>query len=122
MATINLQPPAPFCFHKTDEWPKWKRRFDQYRQASGLVDKEDERQVSTLLYCLGDDTEDVLNTTRITPEDKKKVLDTFDEYFKVCKNIILSGRTLIRDVNCRTSLWNNSLLKYIVWETTVSLV
>ena len=67
MTTINLQPPAPFCFYKTDEWPKWKHRFDQYRQASGLVDKEDEHQVSTLFNCLGDDAEDVLNTTRITP-------------------------------------------------------
>ena len=56
MSTVNLQPPAPFCFHKTDEWPKWKRRFKQYRQASELADKGDERQVSTLLYCLGDDT------------------------------------------------------------------
>jgi len=85
MATINLQPLAPFCFHKTDEWPKWKRRFAQYRQVLGLVNKEDECQVSTLLYCLGDDAGDVMNTTRIMPEDKKysKVLDAFDEHFKV---------------------------------------
>ena len=84
MATMNLQPPAPFCFHKTDKWPKWKRRFE--RQASGLADKGDERQVSTLLYCLGDDAEEILDTTRITSEDKKKyskVLDAFDDYFKV---------------------------------------
>ena len=55
MATMNLQPPAPFCFHRTDEWPKWKRWFEQYHQTSGLADKGDGRQVSTLLYCLGDD-------------------------------------------------------------------
>ena len=42
MATMNLQSPAPFCFHKTDEWPKGKRQFEQYRQASGLADKGDE--------------------------------------------------------------------------------
>ena len=91
MAMINLQPPAPFCLHKTNEWPKWKRRFEQYRQASGLADKGDKRQVSTLLYCLRDDTEEILDTTRITLEDKKKyskVLDAFDDYFKVRKNII----------------------------------
>ena len=58
MATVTLQPPVLICFHKTDEWPKWKYQFEQYRQASGLADKGDECQVSTLLYCLGDDTED----------------------------------------------------------------
>ena len=109
---MNLQPPAPFCFHKTDEWPKWKRRFDQYRQASGLVDKVDERQVSTLLYCLGDDAEDVLNTTRITPEDKKKyskVLDAFDEHFKVRKNIIFEWARF----NKRCQLPNESVEQFI---------
>ena len=72
MATVNLQPPAPFCFQKTDEWPKWKRHFEQYRQASGLVDKGEERQVNTFLYCLGDDAEEILDTTKITSENKKK--------------------------------------------------
>ena len=90
MAAGTLQPPAPFCFHRTDEWPKWKRRFEQYRQASGLAVKGDECQVTTLLYCLGDDAEDVLDPTRITADNKKysKVVDAFDDYFKVQKDII----------------------------------
>ena len=81
----------PFLFAKSDEWPKWKRRFEQYRQASGLVDKEEQRQVSTLLYCLGLDAEEVLDTTRISEDNKKKyekVIDEFDKYFKVKKNVI----------------------------------
>ena len=52
----------------------------------GLVEKENQYQVSTLLYCLDDDAEDVLNTTRTMPENKKKyskVLDLFVEYFKI---------------------------------------
>ena len=88
---MNLQPPTPFSFTKSDEWPKWKRRFEQYRQASGLVEKGEQRQVSTLLYCLGPDAEEVLNTTRISEGDKKKyekVIDEFDKYFKVKKNVI----------------------------------
>jgi len=43
------------------------------------------------LYCHSEDAKDVLDTTRITPEDKKKytkVIDTFDSYFKVWKNLI----------------------------------
>ncbi|XP_065891581.1 uncharacterized protein [Dysidea avara] len=88
---MNLQPPTPFSFGNSEEWPKWKRRFEQYRQASGLVEKGEECQVSTLLYCLGEDAEKVLDTTRISTDDRKKyqkVIEEFDSYFKVKKNVI----------------------------------
>ena len=37
---MNLQPPTSFSFSKSEEWPKWKQQFEQYRQASGLVEKD----------------------------------------------------------------------------------
>jgi len=86
-----LQTPASFTFNSPDEWPKWKRRFEQYRVASGLDKEEDERQVSTLLYCLGEEADDVLTSTNITDESRKKfedVIQKFDEFFKVRKNVI----------------------------------
>ena len=49
MASVPLQPPVPFSFNKMDKWPKWKRRFEQYRLASGLSEKSEECQASTLL-------------------------------------------------------------------------
>ena len=91
MATLNLQPPGSLFFHKAEDWPKWIRRFEQYRLASGLSEKAEERQVSTLLYCLGENAEDVLDTTRISVENKKKydrVVEEFANYFKVRKNVI----------------------------------
>ena len=36
MATFRLQPPAPFSFKSPDEWPKWKKSFEQFQAASGL--------------------------------------------------------------------------------------
>ena len=69
---------------------KWKRRFEQYRIASGLAKEDDERQVSTLLYCLGEEADDVLTSTNITVYSRKKfadVLQKFDEFFKVRKNV-----------------------------------
>ena len=60
MAMLNLQPPGPLCFNKTADWPKWLRRFQQYRLASSLSEKGEECQVSTFLYCLGENVEDVL--------------------------------------------------------------
>ena len=88
---MNLQPPTPFSFAKSDEWLKWKRWFEQYRQTSGLVDKDEQRQVSTLLYCLGEEAEEVLDMTCIYEDDRKKyqkVVDEFDKYFKVRKDVI----------------------------------
>ena len=86
-----LQTPAPFPFNSPDEWPKWKKHFEQYRIASGLAKEDDERQVSTLLYCLGEEADDVLTSTNITGDSRKKfadVLEKFNEFFKVRKNVI----------------------------------
>ena len=69
---MNLQLPTSFLFTKVEKWPKWKRRFEQYRLASGLVEKDEQRQVSTLLYCLGEEAKEVLNITCISEGDKKK--------------------------------------------------
>ena len=65
---------------------KWKRQFEQYRQVSGLVEKEEQRLVSTLLYCLREEAEEVFNTTHISEEDEKKyqmVIKQFDAYLHV---------------------------------------
>ena len=59
--------------------------------ASGLSDKSDECQANTLLYCLGADAEDILSTTNISTENRKKyqkVLEKFDEFFAVRRNVI----------------------------------
>ena len=79
MATAPFQPPALFCFSKPDKWPKWKRRFKQYCMASGLSEKSNEFQTSTFLYCLRIDADDVLMTTHISDDNRKKndkVLET----------------------------------------------
>ena len=91
MASIRLQPPNPFSFKNPDDWPKWKRRFAQFRSASGLAEQDEGRQVSTLLYCLGEDAEDVLTSTNITTEDRRSynaVIAKYDEYFQVRRNVI----------------------------------
>ena len=91
MATIQLQAPNPFDFKHPDDWQKWKRRFEQYRHASGLATGTEQRQVSTLLYCLGEQAEDVLSSTGISEDDRKKyseVMSKLDDYFKVRKNVI----------------------------------
>ena len=53
--------------------------------------KSNERQVSTLLYCLGKEAEDILLSTWITEEQRKKyddILSKFDTFFEIRKSII----------------------------------
>ena len=40
MAQIRLEPPEPFNFRKPDDWSRWKRRFQQFREASGLSEAQ----------------------------------------------------------------------------------
>ena len=91
MASVRLQPPLSFDFRNPDEWPRWKRQFEQFRLASGLSAESDDRQVSTLLYCMGENAEDILVSTNISDDDRKKyvsVVRQFDDFFKVWKNVI----------------------------------
>jgi len=95
---------------KSEEWPKRKRRFEQYHEASGLAEKGELRQVSTLLYCLGKEAEEVLDTTHISEDDRKKVIDEFDKYFKVKKNVRyerawFNQRNQLLDESADHSLW-----------------
>ena len=69
MAVIRFQPPDPFNFRNLDIWLRWKNRFQQFRDASGLSSESESKQVSTFLYCLGNKAESVLASTGITPDD-----------------------------------------------------
>ncbi len=86
MATpMMLQPPSTFNIEKPEEWGKWKSRIQQYRMASGLSDESGEQQVCALLYCMGDGSEDVLNMTYVTEENRKNfdtVIEKFTDHFR----------------------------------------
>ena len=110
--SVSLQPPPTFNFSLLDEWPKWRRRFEQFRVASGLVKEDEERQVNTLLYCLGEDADDVLTSTNISDENRKKyteVLQKFDSHFKVRKNVIFERARF----NARAQGEGESIEQYI---------
>lgn len=112
MANIRLQPPDPFNFRCPDEWPRWKRRFEQFRSASGLAQEDQLRQVSTLLYCLGEEAEDVLTSTNITAEERANyasVLAKFDDFFQVRKNVIFERARF----NRRNQLEGESAEQYV---------
>ena len=52
--------------------------------------------------------EDILDTTHISAENKKysKVIEEFDNYFKVRKNVIYERARFNKETSCLMSLWN----------------
>ena len=113
MAQIRLQPPDPFDFRNPDEWPRWKRRFKQFHEASGLSGESAGKQVSTFLYCLGEEAESILASTNATAEDRSsfnRTISKFDEYFKVRKNVIYERARF----NRRNQLSGETADQYIV--------
>ena len=112
MTSMYFQPPAPFCFNKPDEWPRWKHRFEQFCVASGLAEKSEQRQANMLLYCLGADVEDILSTTNISTEHQQKyqkVIEKFDKLFAVRRNVIFERAHF----NRRTQQQGDSVEDYI---------
>lgn len=90
-ATYQVPAPEPFTFSRPEEWPKWRRRFERFRIASGLATKDDEIQVNTLLYSMGDEADDILRSFGLSEEDKKlykPVLEEFDKHFIKRRNVI----------------------------------
>ena len=82
----QFQVPAPesFSFKYPEEWPKWIRRFERYRLASGLNKTSSEMQVSALIYNMGDQADHILLSFRLSDENKKKydtVKAKFESHF-----------------------------------------
>ena len=64
MAELHLSTPEPFDFKRPDGWTKWKRRFEQFRQASNLAPPASEH-----LAILEADA--VLTSTNTTADERK---------------------------------------------------
>lgn len=91
MASYQIPPPERFDFGHPEEWPKWIRRFERFRQASGLAEKSEESQINTLIYAMGDEADDILSTFGLTTEEKKKydtVVEKYQNHFIKRRNPI----------------------------------
>ena len=90
-ATFQVSTPDPFSFSRPDEWPRWIRRFERFRIASGLAGKDDETQVNALIYTMGDQADDILASFSLSAEESKTygiVKSKFDNYFLKRRNVI----------------------------------
>ena len=90
-ASYQVALPEPFTFSHPKEWTRWSQRFERFRQASGLKEKDDEAQVNTLIYSMGDEADDILRSFGLSEPDSKKydmVLAKFEAHFIKRRNII----------------------------------
>ena len=76
---------------QSELWPKWLRRFERYRYASGLSNKTEPEQVATLLYSMGDCADDILTTLDIdeSKASYQEVKTALNTYYKVRTNVIV---------------------------------
>ena len=91
MASYQVPAPAHFNFRQPEEWIRWLRRFERFRQASDLDKKSEEKQVNALVYAMGDEADDILRSFHLSEADAKKyktVKEKFDEYFISRRNVI----------------------------------
>ena len=91
MAGISLKPPEPFDFEAPDDWRQWRGQLEQFEVASDLAEKDAKMQIQTLLYCIGEQSEAILKTTKPSEDDLKdydKILGKFNEYYAVRKIVI----------------------------------
>lgn len=90
MAQFQVSPPEEFTF-KAEDWPRWIKRFDRFRIASGMETQADENQVNALIYTMGEDAEDILVSLHLSPaeaSDYATVKDRLDAHFITRRNVI----------------------------------
>ena len=91
MASYQIPAIEQFDFRNPDGWPKWIRRFERFRQASGIATQSPESQVNTLVYSMGPKADDIFQSFGLSTENAKKydvVKKKFDDHFVKRRNVI----------------------------------
>jgi hypothetical protein len=86
----QVQPPEKFSF-KPEDWQRWIRRFERYRVASALDKASDENQVNTLIYTMGTEADDIIQSLGISEEEQKRydvVKQKLENFFIIKRNVI----------------------------------
>ena len=94
MTSFQVQLPEKFDFSRQEEWPKWSRRFERFRQASGLAKEEEESQINTLIYAMGDQADDILNSFKPSTTQLKQYHNVKSSWFAVM--LFSSGQSSIK--------------------------
>ena len=102
MASVGFKQPEEldiFASNKAAEWERFKKRFDVYATATGLVNKNDAMQAATFLHLVGSAAHEVSVTFMFDAEEDRKKLEKLKEKFEAyCvpkKNITMERHALL---------------------------
>ena len=85
---FRIKLPDQFSF-TPGAWEKWRKRFDRFRSASELDQKDAKVQIDTLLFSMGEKAEDIfLTIPEADRKEYKKVVAAFDKFFIAKRNIV----------------------------------
>ena len=65
----GYHPPEGLNFSKPEGWLSWIR-FENYRIVSKLDLEDEKRQVSSLLYAMGEKVDDIIHSFRLSDDDQ----------------------------------------------------
>lgn len=90
MATTQIPLPEKLESKKPEDWKRWIERFECYRIAAGLDEKDDKVQINTLVYAMGGNANDLLKSFQISEGYMKyeNVAEHFASHFVGRSNII----------------------------------
>jgi len=112
MAAFQFTHPESFDFARQETWEKWFQRFESFRSASSLGSKAGEVKVNTLIYCMGGEAEDILDSLNLSDADRKKyknVTEALQKYFVPKRNVIFERAKF----NQRTQMEGESVDTYV---------
>ena len=72
---LSQPPPLELSGNLAENWKRFKQRYTLYNTASGLSDKDDKTQTSTLLHIIGEAALDIYNTFTFKAEGDNMKLD-----------------------------------------------
>ena len=89
----SFHKPSALSFdgNTSENWRRFKQKFDIYITASGSEKKGDEVKIAILLNFAGEDAIEVFNTFQFAEGDEKKldkVLEQFERYCNPRKNVV----------------------------------
>ena len=88
----RFQPPDMMDFTNPAAWPQWKMRYERYAVVAKLSKEDKDIHVSTLIYCMGPQAEQIFNSFTFAAEgdkdDPAKVMEKFDSHFVPKRNVI----------------------------------
>ena len=72
MTSFRVELLEKFNFSRQEEWPKWSRKFERFRQTPGLSRGEEESQINMLIYAMGDQADDILQSFNLNTMQLKQ--------------------------------------------------